>query len=98
MYMRSGLAVQKTNELRFLSSRCIFEVWQGTARWTGRERGCRRSRCTPDRCVDDDCEDKYEEKNNSDDAGGADAHLSHILLRIILRMKIAINILRAACC
>ena len=59
MYMRSGLAVQKTNELRFLSSRCIFEVWRGTARWKGRERGCRRSRCTPEtHVVDDDCEDK----------------------------------------
>ena len=37
-------------------------------------------------------------KNNSDDAGGADAHQSHILLRMIVRIKIAINILRAACC
>ena len=44
-----------------LSSRCIFEVWRGTARWKGRERGCRRSRGTPGRhFVDHDCEDKDE--------------------------------------
>ena len=37
-------------------------------------------------------------KNNSDDAGGADAHQSHILLRMIVRIRMTMNILRAACC